>query len=83
MPEFDLAAGAENAMPWEEIRWVCSQQTGDGPMVERISRCGSDLAVGTDLSGGNREDDSTEGFVPLGVGLCAIAQDSALELGAG
>ena len=45
-PEFDLAAGADDALPGESLKWSVAEQLCDGSVVERIACCCGDFAVG-------------------------------------
>ena len=44
--EPDASTDAQDAMPGELVRWVCSEEPSDGAVVERVSRSCGDSAVG-------------------------------------
>jgi hypothetical protein len=75
--EFDVAAGAEDAMPGERVRWIGAEETGDGAMIARVSGCGCDCSVSADFAGGDGEDHAAEGEVALFVRAEGRAEELA------
>ena len=78
--ELDLAAGADDALPWESLDRRAAEEACDCSMVEGIARGCGYFAVGRDLSFGDGMDDAPKGSVARLVVAEGILEDSPLEI---
>lgn len=72
--KFNLAAGAEHALPGKRVGRIVAQKAGDGAVIERVAGGGGYLSVGCDFTFGDRANDAAKGLVTELVRAKAVAE---------
>jgi hypothetical protein len=78
--QLDLAAGADDALPGQSLKGGFAKQMCDRAMVERITCCYGDFAVGGNLSPGNGANDAAKGVVAGLIFAKRSFENSSLEI---
>jgi hypothetical protein len=78
--QLDLAAGANDALPWKSLKRSIAQQPRHCPMVKRVA-CGcGNLAVSRNLAFRNGTNDAAKSVVALLIFAKRVFQNSSLEV---